>query len=140
MNPIRIALGIFLATLIASPARAQDQGAPSAAPAPHAMRIRVGASVAASQLLHVVQPQYPPGTAVTGAVVLHVIIDYDGTVTKAEVVSGDAALTQPAVDAVKQWRYRPTKVNGQGVQVDSTVTVVFALDKKGRLKPQPKSP
>jgi len=49
-------------------------------------------------------------------------------------------LKQAAVDAVKQWRYRPTKLDGQVAQVDTTINVVFALDKKGRLKPQPRNP
>jgi len=94
--------------------------------------------VAARQLRDWVDPEYPEGTKAQGKVVLHVAIDYAGTVMKAEAVSGDAALTKAAVDAVKQWQYRPRKLNGEGVEVDTTVTVVFALDKKGRLKPQPK--
>jgi outer membrane biosynthesis protein TonB len=148
MIPVRVFLGILLAALVASPAWSQERSGPPAAltesSAPHPMRIRVGASVAASQLVHVVQPAdrdpNKMSAFVTGTVVLHAVIDFDGTVTKLEFVSGPALLTKPAMDAVKQWRYRPTTLNGQPVQVDTTINVVFAVDKKGNLKPQPKNP
>jgi len=124
------------------PATEEDRTTPEtdATRVPHPMRIRVAANIAASQLRDFVEPEYPAGTKAQGKVVLHVVIDYDGTVIKAEGVSGDAALTQAATDAVKQWQYRPTKINGVPVEVDTTVNLVFALDKKGRLKPQPKNP
>jgi len=123
-----------------APATEADQAPPEADVTPEVrpMRIRVSASVAARQLRDTVEPEYPAGTKAQGKVVVHVVIDYDGTVMKAEAVSGDADLTKAAVDAVKQWQYKPTKLNGEGVEVDTTVTVVFALDKKGHLKPQPK--
>ena len=151
MSPNRIALGILLAALIAGPTRAQDQSAPPAMapagqsdhamPALRPMRIRVGASVAASQLVYQVQPEYHADAKIKGTVVLHAVIDFDdGTVTKLEFVSGLLLLTKPAMDAVKQWRYRPTTLNGQPVQADTTIKVVFAVDKKGNLKPQPKNP
>jgi periplasmic protein TonB len=158
MPHIRAALGVLLAALIAAPVWTQDQSAPpaaapaaqsdQAAPATSAgppVRIRVGASVAASQLVHVVQPTdgrdpNKMSAIVTGTVALHAVIDFDGAIIKLEVVSGPALLTKAATDAVKQWRYRPTTLNGQPVQVDTTINVVFAVDKNANLKPQPKNP
>jgi protein TonB len=147
MNPIRIALGILLAALIAgpAPARPQDQNSPPAVPSaapsassvPHPFRIRVGANVAASSLVHVVQPEYHSDSKIRATVVLHAVIDFDGTVKNLEFVSGPPLLTNAVMDAVKQWRYRPTLVNGQRVQVDTTINLVIATDKHGKLKPQP---
>jgi len=158
VNAIRIAFGVLVTAVLAGagwgqqgaapgplpgkpPATEADQAPPEADVTPEVrpMRIRVSANVAASQLRDFVEPEYPAGTKAQGKVVLHVVIDYDGTVMKAEGVSGDADLTKAAVDAVKQWQYRPTKINGVPVEVDTTVNVVFALDKKGRLKPQPRN-
>jgi TonB family protein len=65
---------------------------------------------------------------VTGTVVLHVTISQDGTVKKLDAVSGPDNLRQSALTAVKQWKYRPTVLNGQPVEVDTTVNVVFSLD------------
>jgi TonB family protein len=146
MSSIRIALCVLLATSIARSAWAREQSAPSAAAlstqadVPHPMRIRIGGSVLQPALIHVVQPVYPAGATATGTVVLHTVVDTDGTVMRLEGVSGDPVLTTAAMDAVKQWRYRPTKLNGQAVQVDSTISVVFNLDRHGKLKPQPKNP
>ena len=58
---------------------------------------------------------------------LHAIIDKDGNVTQLEVVSGHPLLVQSALDAVKQWRYQPTQLNGDPVEVDTTITVTFVL-------------
>ena len=51
----------------------------------------------------------------------------DGSVRQVELVSGDPLLVQAAIDAVKQWRYQPTLLNGQPVEVDNEVSVVFYL-------------
>ena len=58
---------------------------------------------------------------------LHAIIDKDGRVEELEVVSGHPLLVQSALDAVKQWRYQPTLLNGDAVEVDTTITVSFVL-------------
>jgi protein TonB len=56
-----------------------------------------------------------------------VIIDKDGVVKNLEVVSGDPLLVTAAMDAVKQWRYTPTLLNGRAVEVDTTITVTFTM-------------
>jgi len=68
----------------------------------------------------------PPSTA-SGVVRLHAVIARDGTIKALEVVSGDSLLTQAALDAGKQWRYRPTVLNGETVEVDTVVDIIFNL-------------
>ena len=106
---------------------------PSAPPPPKAatpQRIRVGGNVEAASLLKKVSPAYPPiaKTAhVSGTVVLHAIIAKDGSIQELQFVSGPPLLMQSAMEAVKEWRYRPTTLNGQPVEVDTTIDVVFSL-------------
>ncbi len=81
-------------------------------------------------LIRRVQPDYPPLARQTrreGRVELHAIIATDGTIQSLEVRSGDALFRQSALEAVRQWRYRPTVLNGQPVQVDTTITVIYTL-------------
>jgi protein TonB len=59
--------------------------------------------------------------------VLGVIIGNDGTVQSERLISGDPMLAQSAIDAVKQWKYRPYLLNGNAVEVDTQVTVNFVL-------------
>ena len=83
-----------------------------------------------ANLIHQVQPAYPQiaKTAhISGTVVLHAIIGTDGTVQDLQYISGPPLLMRSAMDAVKQWRYRPTMLNGEAVQVDTTISVVFTL-------------
>ena len=58
---------------------------------------------------------------------LHAIISVDGRITALEVVSGPPLLVQAAIDAVRQWRYRPTYLNGEPVEVETSITVIFRL-------------
>ncbi|MHB8753834.1 MAG: energy transducer TonB [Candidatus Acidiferrales bacterium] len=91
---------------------------------------RVGGQVEAANLIHQVMPVFPQiaKTAhISGTVVLHAIIAKDGTVQELQFISGPPLLMRAAMDAVKQWRYRPTLLNGQAVKVDTTVTVIFNL-------------
>jgi TonB family protein len=62
-----------------------------------------------------------------GRVELHAIISTDGTIESLEVVSGDALFYQSALDAVRRWRYRPLRLNGQAVRVDTYITVIYTL-------------
>jgi TonB family protein len=94
------------------------------------MRIRVGGNVASAKLIHQVAPVYPAiaKTAhITGTVVLHCIIAKDGTVEEIEFVSGPPLLMHSATDAVRQWVYQPTLLNGEPVEVDTKVSLVFTL-------------
>jgi len=93
-------------------------------------RIRVGGNVAAAKLVNQVQPIYPAiaRTAhVSGTVMLHAIIAKDGSIQELEYVSGPALLMKAAMDAVHQWRYQPTLLNGEPVEVDTSIQVVFTL-------------
>jgi len=93
-------------------------------------RIKVGGAVEAASLVKQVKPEYPPvaKTAhVSGTVVLHAIIAKDGSIEKLEYVSGPPLLMASAMSAVKEWKYRPTMLNGQPVEVDTTVQVVFSM-------------
>lgn len=81
-----------------------------------------------AQLLKRVQPAYPPIAIVThteGDVQLHALIAKDGTIQSLTVVSGHPILATAAVDAVKQWKYRPYYLNGQPVEVETFITVSF---------------
>jgi protein TonB len=92
--------------------------------------IPVGGSVEAASLIHRVVPQYPEIarlTHVSGTIVLRAIIAKDGTVQELSYVSGPALLIKPAMDAVRQWSYRPTLLNGKPVEVETTIDVVFTL-------------
>ena len=93
-------------------------------------RIRVGGNVQAASLLHQVMPAYPPiaKTAhVSGTVVLHAIIAKDGSVQQLEYISGPPLLMKSAMDAVREWRYKPTLLNGEPVEIDTTISVVFTI-------------
>jgi periplasmic protein TonB len=94
-------------------------------------RIKQGGNVQAAKLVNKVQPNYPPlarQTRISGTVRLHAIIAKNGTVEQLEVMSGHPLLVQAALDAVKQWRYQPTQLNGEPVEVDTTIDVIFSLN------------
>jgi len=98
-----------------------------------ASRIRLGGTVQSAQLISRVQPLYPDDARkarVQGTVRLHVIIGKDGSIEQMEVASGHPMLVQAAIDAVRQWRYRPTLLNGEPVEVDTTIDVIFMLNTK----------
>lgn len=77
------------------------------------------------------QPFYPvlaKQAKIQGTVVLHAIIGTDGTVKELQVVSGHPLLIQAAIEDVKQWRYKPTLKNGQPVEVDTQINVIFKIE------------
>lgn len=99
-------------------------------PKPTQSRVRIGGNVQAAKMIRQIQPLYPQiaKTAhVQGTVMLHAIIAKDGTVQELQYVSGPALLMRSAMDAVRQWRYQPTLLNGEPVEVDTTISVVFTL-------------
>jgi protein TonB len=106
-------------------------GAAPPPPKPAQQRIRQGGQVQAAKLLNKVQPMYPPlarQTRISGTVRLHAIIAKNGTVEQLEVISGHPLLVQAALDAVRQWKYQPTTLNGENVEVDTTIDVIFSLN------------
>ena len=73
-----------------------------------------------------VSPVYPPlarAARVQGTVVLTIVIGKDGAFETLELVSGHPMLVPAAIDAVKQWRYRPYQLNGQPIEVQTTINV-----------------
>jgi protein TonB len=93
--------------------------------------VKVGGNVQAARILNRVQPVYPPlarQTRISGTVRLHAIISKDGSIQQLEVISGHPLLQQSALDAVRQWRYQPTLLNGEPVEVDTTIDVIFSLN------------
>jgi TonB family protein len=94
-------------------------------------RIRIGSAVQKAKLVQRAAPVYPPlalQARISGVVRLNAIIGKDGTVENLTVVSGHPLLVQPAMDAVKQWVYQPTFLNGEAVEVVTQVEVNFTLE------------
>jgi len=88
------------------------------------MRIRTGGNFQKDKLVHKVDPIYPV-TRAQGTVRLHLILAIDGSVSELMFVKGDPLLAKAAAEAVSQWRYQPTLLNGKPVEVDTTVDVEF---------------
>jgi protein TonB len=100
-------------------------------PAP-VKRIRVASRVAEANLIHDVPPLYPPEAGrerIGGTVVLMAVIGKDGSVLDVQVESGLPLLAQAAMEAVKQWRYKPYLSNGEPVEIDSRITINFTISK-----------
>lgn len=109
---------LFLAALALSPAAAQTQP------------VRIGANVMQANLVSKVNPVYPAEAKqkhIDGLVKLEVTVDQDGHVSQIAVIGGPKELQQSATDAVRQWVYRPTLLNGQPVEVVTTVDVNYTL-------------
>jgi protein TonB len=85
----------------------------------------------AASLIHRVEPVYPAIARfmhLSGRVELRAIIGTDGTMQRLEVLSGNAILALAAVSAVEQWRYRPTQLNNEPVEVETYITVNFVME------------
>ncbi len=94
--------------------------------------LRVSTSVEAGLLIQKTLPVYPPMarvTRVSGTVTLAAIISKGGTIENLRVTGGPALLQQAALDAVKTWRYRPYLLDGQPVEVETTISVIFTLER-----------
>lgn len=95
-----------------------------------AKRMRIASRVAEANLIHDVTPQYPADAGrarIEGTVVLMAVIGTDGNVKDVRVESGLPVLAQAAIDAVRQWRYKPYVMDGEPVEVDSRITINFTL-------------
>jgi len=105
-------------------------GPPPPPKPPTPQRITIGGNVQQAKAIERTQPQYPAiakAAHVQGTVVLHAIIAKDGTVQQLQLMSGPPLLVNAAMEAVRQWRYQPTLLNGEPVEVDTTIQVVFSL-------------
>ena len=97
------------------------------------LRMRVSRGVAQSLLLKKVQPIYPDDArraGLQGGVVLKALINTNGDVKDPTIVSGDSAFAPAALEAVKQWKYRPYLLNGQPVELVTEITIAFQLQTK----------
>lgn len=95
-------------------------------------RIRQAEKVTTGSILYQPSPEYPREARakhIEGDVVFHVIINKDGTIRNMEVVSGAPELIPAAMDAVKKWRYKPTLLSGQPVEVETAITVTFRFNR-----------
>ena len=104
---------------------------PDVRPAAPAATQHVSSGVMQGMLIYKAIPTYPAvaqAIHASGTVVLQATISRTGTIENLRVVSGPAPLRQAALDAVKQWRYRPYMLNGQPVEVETAVNVEFTLD------------
>jgi protein TonB len=93
-------------------------------------RVRVSAGVTSGLLVRKVNPVYPPlarQARISGTVVLRAVISKDGSIENLSLVSGHPMLAPAAIDAVKQWKYKPYLLNGEPVEVDTEVQVNFTL-------------
>ncbi|MGO9435436.1 MAG: energy transducer TonB [Terracidiphilus sp.] len=113
--------GVFVNRHVSSVVRGEPKGP-----------VRISSGVMEGSLLAKFVPAYPAiakAAGVQGIVVLQATISQTGTIENLRVVSGPAMLQQAAMDAVKTWRYRPYLLNGEPVEVETTVNVVFAMDR-----------
>ena len=118
--------------------KAQSEGSATAAQAAEAeakakgMRIRVGGNVQAAKIITKVQPVYPQSAKAAGAqgtVLLHAVVSKDGRPLSLQVLNSQVNpdLARAAVEAVSQWRYQPTLLNGEPVEIDTTIQINFTL-------------
>lgn len=99
-------------------------------PAEAPTRVKVSSGVQEAQLLHRAVPAYPPlakQARIQGTVQFTAVIAANGSIESLELVSGHPLLVRAAYDAVRQWRYRPTYLNGQPVEVFTQIAVRFNL-------------
>jgi len=93
-------------------------------------RVRISGGVAESHLIHKIVPAYPEQakqSRIQGTVILQAVIDKEGHIIELTPISGHPMLVPTALDAVRQWRYSPYILNGDPVEVQTTVTVNFNL-------------
>jgi protein TonB len=110
---------------------------PPRPPAPQTVStdpVPVSEGVVLSNLIHSVKPEYPRLAVIThthGAVILEAVITREGTIDKSRLrvlATASPLLTPAAIEAVEQWRYRPTLLSGKPVEVLTTITVNFTLN------------
>jgi len=93
-------------------------------------RVRVSQGVSQGLLVRKVQPAYPPlarQARIQGQVVLQAEISKDGSIENLHLMSGHPMLAPAAIEAVKQWKYKPYFLNGEPVEVETQITVIFSL-------------
>ncbi|MGH9716549.1 MAG: TonB family protein [Candidatus Acidiferrales bacterium] len=125
-------------------ARAQSPGGITngelpGAPAMHLSRVTINGNTMAAKVVAIVPPAYPKSLQdahVGGSVILSAVIAKDGSVKQLKALSGPAQLQQISMQAVKQWRYQPTVVEGTPVEVSTTISIDFTPGKPPRYEQQ----
>jgi TonB family protein len=133
----RLALLLSIVFILAVSVRAQGQTPPPPPPPPPTAskqppRVNKEGDVQMASLISKVPPVYPKAAIdahVQGTVKLKTVIDTDGSVIEATYISGPTMLVQASIDAVKQWRFKPTLLKDVPAQVECTFEVSFHLDK-----------
>lgn len=108
---------------------ATESSSPSGTSQPR-QRIRISQGVSKGLIIRKELPIYPPSARsarIQGSVVMNAVISRTGDIVSLDVVSGHPMLAPAALDAVKQWKYRPYMLNGNAVEVETTITVSFTL-------------
>jgi protein TonB len=103
---------------------------PEPAPKQPAAPLKVSSGVQAARLVFGPKPAYPAlakTARVEGSVRLHALIARDGTVENVQLISGPPLLVAAAMEAIRQWRYQPTILNGESVPVETDILVTFTL-------------
>jgi periplasmic protein TonB len=116
----------FGAVVSAAAQQPKDRYLESSAPP---ARIRVDGTVQATKLVHKVDPTYPENAKkahIEGTVALHAVIAADGSMEELEVISGDDLLIQAALAAVRYWKYQQTFRNGEAVEVETVISIIFS--------------
>ena len=114
--------GVIGSVLSSVPVAAPKMAAPT--------RVRVSSGVSTGLLVRKVPPVYPPlarQARIQGVVILQAQISKDGTIQNLQLISGHPMLAPAAIEAVKQWKYKPYLLNGEPVEVDTQVQVNFTL-------------
>jgi TonB family protein len=105
---------------------------------PSLKRVESSEQAAMTHLIEVIEPKYPIDAKINGKVVLKIVIDKEGHVSQATLVSGDPLLVRAAMDAVKQWKFYPYNIFDDGVaEVETTATVEFYADPPHVVTPKP---
>lgn len=113
-----------------SPAPSSPESPAANAPTPTLKRLRISSGVADGMAIYNPAPEYPQMARIahiSGDVVLGITIGRKGEVTNIIVQGGHPILITSAIDAVKKWKYRPYVVNGEAVEVDSTVKIQYHM-------------
>lgn len=99
-------------------------------PTKRPLRLRISSGVAEGLITHKVNPKYPREArekGIQGDVILQATIDTKGNITDLKAVQGDPILAEASIEAVKQWKYRPYLLNGEPVEVETTIKIQFHM-------------
>jgi len=117
---------LILVGLLGLLASAQAQTDPAERP----KKLRISSGVAEGLKTYTVNPKYPKEArekGIQGDVILQATIDTKGNITNLNAVQGDPILVEASIEAVKQWRYKPYVLNGEPVEVETTIKIQFHM-------------